>query len=85
MNVDHAAVCSKLIVFIKANLVAEGVDLDAKTSLTGLGLDSFSLIEILLFVERQFETVVPIEELNREKTETVDAIGAEVIYFMNKK
>ena len=84
MATDHAEVCAKMIVFIKENLIAEGVDLETDSSLTALGLDSFSLIEILLFVERNFETVVPIEDLNREKTETVTAISTEVIHYMNK-
>ncbi len=84
MNTNHKAIGEKLILFIKDNLVAEGVDLQADSSLTALGLDSFSLIEILLFIERQFDTVIPIEELNREKTETVNAIVSEIIRFMNK-
>ena len=84
MHVDHAQVCVKIIDFIKENLVAEDVELNKDSSLTALGLDSFSLIEILLFVERNFNTVVPIEDLNREKTETVDAISAEVIHYMGK-
>ena len=84
MTVDHAEVCKKMIAFIKDNLVAEGVNLDKDASLTALGLDSFSLIEILLFVERNFNTIVPIEDLNREKTETVHAISTEVIHYMDK-
>ena len=84
MTTTQAEVCNGLIGFIQTNLLAEGVDLESDASLTALGLDSFSLIEILLFVERKYETIVPIEELNREKTETVDAIATEVIYFMNK-
>ena len=81
---EHKVICDRLIGFIKANLLAESVELKEDTSLTGLGLDSFSLIEILLFVERNMHTVVPIEALNREKTETVGAIAHEVIHFMSK-
>lgn len=84
MKADHAEVCVKMIEFIKNNLLAEGVELDKDSSLTALGLDSFSLIEILLFVERNFGTIVPIEELDREKTETVHNISVEVIHHMNK-
>lgn len=84
MMLDYTHVCEKMIDFIKENLIAEGIDLHKDSSLTALGLDSFSLIEILLFVERNFNTIVPIEELNREKTETVAAISTEVMHFMNK-
>jgi acyl carrier protein len=61
--------------FISENLLAEGVPLDARASLTKLGLDSFSLIEILLFVERKYGIVISMEKLNRENTETVDALA----------
>ena len=80
----HEEICDQIIAFIKENLLAEGVPLAKADSLTALGLDSFSLIEILLFVERKLKTIVPIEELDREKTETVSAISTEVVRCMNK-
>lgn len=80
---EHTDICDKIRHFIKENLLAEGVELTNTSSLPDLGLDSFSLIEILLFVERTMQTVVPIEELNYEKTETVTAIATEVHHFMN--
>jgi len=80
----HDEICDSIIAFIKENLLAEGVPLAKDESLTALGLDSFSLIEILLFVERKLKTIVPIEELDREKTETVSAISTEVVRCMNK-
>lgn len=77
-------ICDKIRHFIQENLLAEGVALTDTSSLPDLGLDSFSLIEILLFVERTMNTIVPIEELNYEKTETVKAIATEVHHFMHK-
>lgn len=84
MSATQNEIVIQLIDFIKENLLADNVDLEEQDSLTQLGLDSFSLIEILLFVERKFDTIVPIEALNREKTETVHAISKEVVHFMEK-
>lgn len=77
-------VIERIQFFIQNELLEEGMKLGPLDSLPELGLDSFSLIEILLFVERQFNTVVPIEELNYEKTETVRAIATEVIHYAQK-
>jgi len=77
-SVNHQEICDKLVQFISKNLLAEGVHLDAESSLTKLGLDSFSLIEILLFVERQFNISVTMDKLNRENTETVTVLAAVV-------
>jgi acyl carrier protein len=73
--ISHDEVCKHVVHFISENLLAEGVPLDARASLTKLGLDSFSLIEILLFVERKYGIVISMEKLNRENTETVDALA----------
>ena len=78
-QINHQEICERVVQFISENLLAEGVYLDAQSSLTKLGLDSFSLIEILLFVERQFGISVTMDKLNRENTETVDAFAHVVL------
>ena len=75
---NHEEICDRLVQFISHNLLAEGVSLDASSSLTKLGLDSFSLIEILLFVERQYGIAITMDKLNRDNTETVDALAGVV-------
>ena len=59
-------IAEQLVEFIKANLVGEGVEVTHDTPFEKLGLDSFSLIEIILFVERKFGLTLPDKELNKE-------------------
>jgi acyl carrier protein len=73
--ISHDEICNNVVHFISENLLAEGVPLNTRASLTKLGLDSFSLIEILLFVERKFGIAISMDKLNRENTETVEALA----------
>jgi len=61
--------------FIEENLVAEGINIMADTDLGALGLDSFSLIEIVLFLERKFDIELPDELLVSENVGSVRAIA----------
>lgn len=61
--------------FMRKNVIAEGVPFDEESAFGALGVDSFSLIEILLFVERRFGVVVPEELLTRENLSSVSALS----------
>ena len=60
------SIAESLCTFIRANLVADGVEVTPATPLVQMGLDSFSLIEIVLFVERQYGLQLPDEALSQE-------------------
>lgn len=72
---DQTAICESLCDFIQANLVAKGVQVDGDTSLTQLGLDSFSIIEIVLFVERQYGLTLPDEALSQENIQSASTLA----------
>lgn len=72
---DQNEICESLCGFIQANLVADGVRVEGDTSLTKLGLDSFSIIEIVLFVERQYGLTLPDEALSQENIQSASTIA----------
>jgi acyl carrier protein len=61
MNIEE-----HLCEFIKSNLVGEGVPVAGDTPFEKLGLDSFSIIEIILFIERKYGITIPDKELSKE-------------------
>jgi acyl carrier protein len=71
--------------FIEENLVAEGIKIVADSDLGALGLDSFSLIEIVLFLERKFGIELPDELLISENVGSVGAIAKCSYNFVNQK
>lgn len=72
---DQNAIRDSLCGFIKENLVADGVTVKGDTSLTELGLDSFSIIEIVLFIERKYGLTLPDEALSQENIQSASTLA----------
>lgn len=72
---DQNTICESLCGFIKENLVADGVSVEGDTSLTQLGLDSFSIIEIVLFIERQYGLSLPDEALSQDNIQSASTLA----------
>ncbi len=64
--------------FICTNIIAENIEIDSNTILKDIGVDSFSIIEIVLFIERKFGKLIPDHLLVPETFATLRSI-AEVI------
>ena len=64
--------------FIGENILSGNVSIDADTVLKDIGVDSFSIVEIVLFVERKFGKLIPDDKMVPETFQTVRKL-AEVI------
>jgi acyl carrier protein len=56
---DPKKIAEQLCQFARTNFVAEGQDFDAHSPLSQAGIDSFALVELLLFCERVLGVRVP--------------------------
>lgn len=72
-NVDE--ISAELCKFISTNILAPDVEVNPDTILTNIGVDSFSVIEIILFIERKFGVVIPDEFLVPENLKSVTALA----------
>ena len=68
--------------YIEKNILAEGVQVDAATDLKQAGIDSFSIVEIILFIERNFGVSIPDEKLVPENFKTLQSLAAIVQELM---
>ena len=71
MTLDIEIMGKEICQFVTENLIAEGVEIKPQTSLSAIGLDSFSIIEIVLFIERKYGIALPDEALSAENIESV--------------
>ena len=60
--------------FISTNILAGDLAVMPDTVLSDIGVDSFSIIEIILFIERKFGIVIPHESLTPENFVSVNAL-----------
>jgi acyl carrier protein len=72
---DADAVVEQLCQFARANLVAEGTEINEHSLLAEAGIDSFSLVELLLFCERAFGVTVPESHLTHENLMSLAALA----------
>ena len=79
------SISSGLIDFIKSNLVADSVEVNTTTPFDSLGLDSFSIIEIVLFIERKYGVTLPDKELTRENMQSVETLTRCVEKYISVK
>ncbi|MEX1192178.1 MAG: acyl carrier protein [Brumimicrobium sp.] len=68
-----------IIKFLKNNILAEEVEIDASNNLSELGVDSYSIVEILLFIERKYGFVIPDDELKPDNFINVTSISKTVV------
>lgn len=69
------AIAGELRRHVAAHVVAEGVVVDGAAPLASMGIDSATLLGILLFLEQRFGVMVPDAELNRANLASLDALA----------
>jgi acyl carrier protein len=66
----------ELLHFLKTSILAEKVDLSETDELRTIGVDSFSIVEIILFIERKFGLIIPDNQLLPENFKSVESIAS---------
>ena len=69
------AIENDLIQFLRESIVSETLEFNKNTPLNSLGIDSFNLIQILLFIERRFKVNLPDAVLTQENLKSVAAVA----------
>lgn len=68
--------------YIEKNILAAAVKIEADTDLKSAGIDSFSTVEIILFIERRFGVAIPDHKLVPENFKTLQSLAATVQELM---
>jgi len=79
---DANIVIAEIKKLLEKNKLAEGVQVDAGTNLKQVGIDSFSTVEIILFIERKFGVSIPDEKLVPDNFKTIQALASTVVELM---
>ena len=61
--------------FVRTRILVEDADFSVDTSLESVGIDSVSLLEILLYLERQFDIYIADEQLTPENIATINRLA----------
>jgi acyl carrier protein len=75
---DATIITEDIKKYIEKNIISSDVKIDASTNLRQAGIDSFSTVEIILFIERRFGVVIPDDQLIPDNFKTLQALSATV-------
>lgn len=78
-------VASQLCDFLRDNVLAGDVAVCPDTELTSIGVDSFSLMELVLFIERRFGLELPAESLIPENIASVRVLSAYCVSLLHSR
>lgn len=73
---DPKKITAQLCEFARTNFVAEGTDFDENSPLSQAGIDSFALVELLLFCERVLGVRVPDSHLTGSNLASMAALAS---------
>lgn len=79
---DAFAIANAICDFIRKQLVAPETGVMPDTPFEQLGLDSFSLIELVLFLERQYGITLPDHQLTRDNMINAQALADCAVRFL---
>jgi acyl carrier protein len=79
---DANIIIAEIKKYIENNILAAAVQVDAETNLKQVGIDSFSTVEIILFIERRFGVSIPDEKLVPDNFKTIQALASTVVELM---
>mgnify|MGYP001636593185 CR=1 FL=1 len=76
-------ISNQLCGFLRENVLASDVAVNAETELSHIGVDSFSLMELILFIERRYGLELPAEALVPDNIATVTALSTCCFNLLN--
>ena len=80
---DPDIIIEELKKYIETNILSAEVRINADSNLQQAGIDSFSTVEIILFIERRFGVMIPDEKLVPENFRTLKALSLVVLEMLN--
>ncbi|MEO8762307.1 MAG: acyl carrier protein [Bacteroidia bacterium] len=74
-KITQENICNELISYVKNNITDNSISIESETPFNQIGLDSSSIIEIVLFIERKFSVVIPEGDLIPENLKSINALA----------
>lgn len=72
---DTTTICRDLSQFLASEILPGETRITPDAVLADLGVDSFALMEVVLFIERRYGVVLPMDRLTREHVRSVRSLS----------
>ena len=74
-KISKETICNELVLYVQKNILDGSVSITAETPFKQVGLDSMSIIELVLFIERKFNVAITEKDLIPENLKSVSSLA----------
>lgn len=76
MAVTQQEITSSVSDYLKKRFLAKGVALDPTQMFADFGIDSMTVVELVMFIEEEFGIVIPADQLTGENLASLESLAA---------
>lgn len=81
---DQQQIIDDIRHYIETNILSGDIKINADTVLQDAGIDSFSIVEIILFIERKYGVAITDDKLVPENFRTLESLSLTVLELMKQ-
>lgn len=74
-KISKEKICNELVVFVQTTILDSSITIKPETLFKEIGLDSMSIIELILFIERKFNITIAEKDLIPDNLKSIDSIA----------
>jgi acyl carrier protein len=68
-------ICIELLLFVQSSILDSSVKISPETHFSEIGIDSMSIIELVLFIERKFNVAISEKDLSPENLKSIQTLA----------
>jgi acyl carrier protein len=75
MAASHSDIINQLTAYLKKRFLASGVEIQATDKFADIGIDSMTVVELVMFIEEEFGIEIPADQLTGDNLATLDSLS----------
>jgi len=76
MAATQSEIINQLTAYLKKRFLASGVEIQPADKFADIGIDSMSVVELVMFIEEEFGIAIPADQLTGENLASLDALAS---------
>ena len=75
MTTSNSDIISSLTAYLKKRFLASGVEIQPADKFADIGIDSMTVVELVMYIEEEYEIVIPADQLTGDNLATLESLA----------
>ena len=75
MAASHSDIIEHLTAYLKKRFLASGVEIHSTDKFAEIGIDSMTVVELVMFIEEEFAIVIPADQLTGDNLASLNSLA----------